>query len=111
MTDEDRQLLLELRRMTEACGAFCAGVMEHGFSRHDQLALSDWLADRVECIRERGLRTPVVIEGEGVSPVSRTGEAVGARAEPSLREHRSGGYFLIGIVMMGIPFGGGGGIL
>ena len=28
MTDDDRQLLLELRRMTEACGAFCVGVVE-----------------------------------------------------------------------------------
>ncbi|MGH8602279.1 MAG: hypothetical protein ACREXR_05730 [Gammaproteobacteria bacterium] len=92
MTDEDRQLLLDLRRMTDACGAFCAGVIEHDLSRDDQLALSDWLAEMAERIRKRGLRTPVVIEGEGgcrtvpladVSPVecdrgqvSQTGEAV-----------------------------------
>ena len=44
MTDDDRQLLLELRRMTEACGAFCAGVIEHDLSQDDQLALGDWLA-------------------------------------------------------------------
>ena len=76
MTDDDRQLLLELRRMTEACGAFCAGVIENDLSREDQVALSDWLADLAERIRERGLRTPVVIEGEAVSPGSRTGEVV-----------------------------------
>lgn len=76
MTDEDRQPLLDLRRMTDACGAFCAGVIEHDLSRDDQLALGDWLADMAECIRKRGLRTPVVIEGEGVSPASRTGEVV-----------------------------------
>lgn len=76
MTDEDRQLLLELRRMTDACGAFCAGVIESDLSRDDQLALSSWLADMAERIRERGLRTPVVIEGKVVSPVSRTGGAV-----------------------------------
>jgi len=76
MTDDDRQLLLELRRMTEACGAFCAGVIENDLSREDQVALSDWLADMAERIRERGLRTPVVIEGEAVSPGSRTGEVV-----------------------------------
>lgn len=67
MTDEDRQLLLELRRMTDACGAFCAGVIENDLSRDDQLALSDWLTDMAECVRKRALKTPVVIEGEGVS--------------------------------------------
>lgn len=76
VTDEDRQLLLELRRMTDACGAFCAGVIENDVSRDNQLALSDWLIDMAECIRKRGLRTAVVIEGEGVSHGSRTGEAV-----------------------------------
>jgi hypothetical protein len=76
MTDDDRQILLDLRRMTDACGAFCAGVLEHELSREDQLALSAWLVGMAERIRERGLRTPVVIEGEAVSPASRTGEAV-----------------------------------
>lgn len=76
MTDEDRQLLLDLRRMTDACGVFCAGVIEHDLSREDQLALSDWLADMAERIRGRGLRTPVVIEGEAVGHGSQTGGAV-----------------------------------
>jgi hypothetical protein len=76
MTDEDRQLLLELRRMTEAFGVFCAGVIENDLSRDDQLALSDWLAEMAERIRKRGLSTPVVIEGEAVSPASQTGGAV-----------------------------------
>ena len=76
MTDDDRQLLLELRRMTDACGAFCAGVIEHDLSRDDQLALGDWLAEMAERIRKRGLRTSVVIEGEAVSPASRTGGVV-----------------------------------
>jgi hypothetical protein len=66
MTDEDRQLLLDLRRMTDACGAFCAGVIEHDLSRDEQLALSAWLADMAEHIHKRGLSTPVVIEGEAV---------------------------------------------
>lgn len=66
MTDEDRQLLLDLRRMTEACGAFCAGVIEDDLSRDDQLALGDWLTDMAGHIRDRALRTPVVIEGEAV---------------------------------------------
>ena len=77
VTDDDRRLLLDLRRMTDACGAFCAGVIENNLSQDDQLALGDWLAEMAERIRQRGLRTPVVIEGEAVSPVSRTGEAVG----------------------------------
>ena len=64
MTDDDRQLLLELRRMTDACGAFCAGVIEDDLSRDDQLALGEWLVEMGERIRRRGLRTPVVIEGE-----------------------------------------------
>ena len=51
VTDEDRYLLLDLRRMTDACGAFCAGVIEHDFSRDDQLALSDWLTDMAQRIR------------------------------------------------------------
>jgi hypothetical protein len=76
MTDEDRQLLLELRRMADACRAFCAGVIEHDLSRDDQLALGAWLVDMAERIRERGLRTPVVIEGEAASSVSQTGEVV-----------------------------------
>ncbi|MGH3887584.1 MAG: hypothetical protein ACRDSZ_13625 [Pseudonocardiaceae bacterium] len=79
MTDDDRQLLLDLRRMTEACGAFCAGVIEDDLSRDDQLALGDWLTGMAERIRERGLRTAVVIEGEAVSPVrhgSQTGEVI-----------------------------------
>lgn len=78
MTDEDRQLLLELRRMTDACGAFCAGVIESDLSREDQLALSSWLADMAERIRQRAVRTPVVIEGEAASPKCQTG---GARSE------------------------------
>jgi hypothetical protein len=77
MTDDDRQLLLDLRRMTNACGDFCAGVIENNLSQDDQLALGDWLAEMAERIRQRGLRTPVVIEGEAFSPVSRTGESVG----------------------------------
>jgi hypothetical protein len=77
MTDDDRQLLLDLRRMTNACGAFCAGVIENNLSQDDQLALGDWLTEMAERIRQRRLRTPVVIEGEAVSPVSRTGESVG----------------------------------
>lgn len=64
MTDDDRQLLLELRRMTDACGAFCAGVIENDLKREEQLALSEWLSDMAGCIRERGLRTAVVVEGE-----------------------------------------------
>lgn len=66
MTDDDRQLLLDLRRMTDACGVFCAGVIENDLSRDDQLALGDWLADIAGRIRRRALRTPVVIEGEAV---------------------------------------------
>jgi hypothetical protein len=41
VTDDDRQLLLDLRPMTDACGAFCMGVLEQNLSRDDQLALSD----------------------------------------------------------------------
>ncbi|MGH3669794.1 MAG: hypothetical protein ACRDSH_04055 [Pseudonocardiaceae bacterium] len=66
MTDDDRQLLLDLRRMTDTCGAFCAGVIENDLDRDDQLALSTWLADMAERIRNRALKTPVVIEGEAV---------------------------------------------
>lgn len=78
MTDEDRQLLLAMRHMTDACGAFCVGVIEQDFSRDNQLALSERLADMAERIRERALRTPVVIEGEAVSAV----REVGVRCEP-----------------------------
>lgn len=70
MTDDDRQLLLELRRMTDACGAFCTGVIEQDLSRDDQLALGDWLSDMAECIRKRGMRTVVVVEGEAVKGMS-----------------------------------------
>lgn len=64
MTDEDRQLLCELRRMTQACGAFCAGVIENDLSRDDQLALGIRLVNMAERIRDRALRTSVVIEGD-----------------------------------------------
>jgi hypothetical protein len=76
VTDEDRQLLGELRRMTDACGAFCAGVLENDLSRDDQLALSVRLAVMAECIRKRALKTPVIIEGEAVVPISQTGTVV-----------------------------------
>jgi hypothetical protein len=66
MTDEDCQLLCKLRCMTDACGVFCAGVLENDLSREDQLALSAWLADMAERIRDRSLRTPVVIESEAI---------------------------------------------
>jgi hypothetical protein len=66
LTDEDRQLLLELRRMTDACGAFCAGVIEDEVSRDDQVVLAGWLSEMAERIRERATRTPVVVEGEEV---------------------------------------------
>jgi hypothetical protein len=66
VTDEDRQLLLDLRRMTDACGVFCAGVIEDDLSQDDQLALGDWLADIAGRIRKRAQSTPVVIEGEAV---------------------------------------------
>jgi hypothetical protein len=63
--------------MTDACGAFCVGVIEQDyFSRDGQLALSACLADMAERIRERALRTPVVIEGEMVRPVRQIGGAV-----------------------------------
>lgn len=64
MTDEDRQLLCELRRMTQACGAFCAGVIENDLSRDDQLALGVRLVNIAERIRDRALRTSVVIESD-----------------------------------------------
>ena len=81
MTDDDRLLLLDLRRMTDACGAFCMGVLENDLSQDDQLALSEWLVDMAKSIRKRALRTPVVIEGvtmEGgaVTPAKQTGQAV-----------------------------------
>lgn len=66
MTDEDRQMLCGLRRMAEASGEFCARAIENDLSCDDQLALSIRLADMAECIRDRVLRTPVVIEGEAV---------------------------------------------
>jgi hypothetical protein len=51
VTDDDRQLLLALRHMTDACGAFCVGVIEQDcFSRDGQLALSACLADMAERI-------------------------------------------------------------
>ncbi len=62
--------------MADACGAFCAGVIEHDLSREDQLALSDWLAEMAERIRKRGLTTFMVIEGEAVSSASQTGGMV-----------------------------------
>lgn len=68
MTDDDRQLLLELRRMTDACGEFCAGIIENDLSRDDQLALGIRLADMAQRIRDRALGTPVVIEGEPYDP-------------------------------------------
>jgi hypothetical protein len=76
VTDEDRQLLLDLQRMTDACGAFCAGVLENDLAREDQLALSTWFVDMAERIRHRALRTSMVIEGEAVSPARQRGEAV-----------------------------------
>jgi hypothetical protein len=80
VTDDDHQLLLELRRMTDACGAFCMGVLGNNLSRDDQLALSDWLGDMAECIRKRALSTPVVIEGvmegDAASLARRPGDAV-----------------------------------
>src|SRR5262249_30663931 len=63
MTDNDRQLLRDLRKMTDACGAFCAGVIAQDVTRDDQLALSDWLGDMGKRIRGRALSTPVVIDG------------------------------------------------
>lgn len=63
MADDDRQLLLDLRRMTEACGAFCTGVIENDLSREEQLALSEWLEEMAGRVRERGVRTVVVVEG------------------------------------------------
>lgn len=66
MTDEDRQLLLDLRRMTDACGAFCAGVIEQDLSRDDQLDLSERLADMAERIYKRACRIPVIVESEPV---------------------------------------------
>lgn len=66
MTDEDRQLLLALRRLADACGEFCAGVIENDLSREDQLALSIQLAEMAQGIRDRALSTPVIIESETV---------------------------------------------
>ncbi|MGH3600681.1 MAG: hypothetical protein ACRDQH_10445 [Pseudonocardiaceae bacterium] len=66
MTDEDRQLLLALRRLTEACGQFCAGVIENDLSRDTQLTLSTQLADMAQGIRNRALSTPIIIESETV---------------------------------------------
>ncbi len=66
MTDEDRQLLLALRRLADACGEFCAGVIENDLSREAQLVLSAQLADMAEGIRKRALNTPIVIESDAI---------------------------------------------
>lgn len=66
VTDEDRQLLLALRRLTEACGEFCAGVIENDLSRDTQLALSAQIADMAQRIRNRALSTPIVIESDAI---------------------------------------------
>jgi hypothetical protein len=66
VTDEDRQLLLDVRRMTDTCGTVGAGVLGNDLSRDDQFALSVWLVDMAERIRHRALRTPVVTEDEAV---------------------------------------------
>lgn len=79
MTDDDRQLLRDLRKMTDACGAFCAGVIAQDVTRDDQLALSDWLGDMGERVRKRALCTPVVIDGvieeDAVLPARQPGDA------------------------------------
>ena len=62
MTDDDRQLLRDLRKMADACGAFCAGVIAQDVTREDQLTLSDWLGDMGERIRKRAQSIPIVIE-------------------------------------------------
>jgi hypothetical protein len=66
VTDEDRQLLLALRRLADACGEFCAGVIENDLSREAQLVLSAQLADMAHEIRNRALSTPVVIESDAI---------------------------------------------
>jgi hypothetical protein len=66
MTGEDRQLLLALRRLADACGEFCAGVIENDLSREAQLALSAQLAGMAQQIRNRALSTPVVIESDAI---------------------------------------------
>ena len=50
--------------------------IENNLLQDNQLALGDWLAEMAERIRKRGLRTPVVIEGEAVSPARQTGGAI-----------------------------------
>ncbi|MDQ3150836.1 MAG: hypothetical protein M3R63_03645 [Actinomycetota bacterium] len=66
MTDEDRRLLFTLKRLTDACGEFCAGVIENDLSREEQLAFSAQLADMAQAIRNRALSTPVVIESDAI---------------------------------------------
>lgn len=66
MTDEDWQLLTDLRRMADVCGKFCAGVIENDLSHEDQLAVSAYVADMAYRIRARALNTPVVIDSETV---------------------------------------------
>jgi hypothetical protein len=65
VTDEDRQLLTDMQRMTEACGVFCTGVLDSNLSRDDQLELALWLIDVAQRVLKRVLDTPgLVIESD-----------------------------------------------
>lgn len=63
---EYRDLLLELSRLKRCVRILPWGVMEDSLSHAGQLAFGARLVDLVECIGDRALRTPMVIEGEAV---------------------------------------------
>ncbi|MGQ0776765.1 MAG: hypothetical protein ACT4NY_20490 [Pseudonocardiales bacterium] len=73
MTDEDEDVLLALSRINIDSGTFALGVLDNSISRDDQIAFEHRLVDLAEAIRERALRTAVLIIDGGAS------EDVGAR--------------------------------
>lgn len=81
MTDEDRELLLELRRLNDACGRYGTGVLYDDLSREDQLAFGARLVEMAALVHDRALRTPLVVEG--TSHEQRVGDA----ARPADRLH------------------------
>lgn len=82
MTDDDRELLNELKLLGQSLGPFALAVMENRVSRDEHLVFGTRLVYIAERIRDRAVKTPITIEGTVVPdvPVALPGHTVELRS-------------------------------
>ena len=67
MTDDDRELLGALDRLSDASGSFALSIMENSLSQEDQIEMALAFLDMADRVLKRIVEHPKIIETDSTS--------------------------------------------